>query len=204
MAVTGKLHSTLVFGRRVRVLAERLCDLLPRDARILDVGCGDGTLDALILERRPDVSIQGIDVLVRPDTRIPVEQFDGRTIPHSDESFDVVLLVDVLHHTEDPLPLLREARRVAKDCIVIKDHVRQGVMARRTLRLMDWFGNRHHGVALPYNYLSMPQWRTLLATAGLQSERWTASLGLYPWPASLLFDRDLHFVAKLVKSDRGG
>lgn len=204
MAVTGKLHSTLVFGRRVRVLADRLCELLPRDARILDVGCGDGSLDALILNRRPDVSIQGIDVLVRPDTRIPVEPFDGRTIPHPDESFDVVLFVDVLHHTEDPLPLLREARRVARDCIVIKDHVRQGAMARPTLRLMDWFGNHHHGVVLPYNYLSMRQWRDLLASLGLQPERWTGRLGLYPWPASLLFDRNLHFVAKLVKPGAAG
>ncbi len=203
-AVTGRLHSTLVFGRRVRVLAEALCELLPRDARILDVGCGDGTLDALILERRPDVSIQGIDVLVRPDTRIPVDQFDGHTIPHADASFDVVLFVDVLHHTDDPAPLLREAVRVARGCIVIKDHVRQGMMARPTLRLMDWFGNHHHGVVLPYNYLSMGQWQELLATLGLRSERWTGRLGLYPWPASLAFDRDLHFVAKLVKSDTAG
>jgi trans-aconitate methyltransferase len=33
----------------------------------LDVGCGDGTIDNLIMARRSDVKIEGIDPLVRPN-----------------------------------------------------------------------------------------------------------------------------------------
>jgi SAM-dependent methyltransferase len=199
MTLIGKAHSGLVFGRRVRVLTEHLCRALPQGARVLDVGCGDGTLDALVLEARPDVSILGIDVLVRPDTRIPVAQFDGSLIPYDDRSFDAVLFVDVLHHTHDPVALMREAVRVSRHCLVIKDHARDGFLAGPTLRFMDWVGNAHHGVVLPYNYWSDAQWREAFERLDLAVEQWVPDVGLYPWPASLIFDRGLHFVARLAR-----
>lgn len=199
MTLIGKAHSELVFGRRVRVLTEHLCRSLPQGARVLDVGCGDGTLDALILKARPDLSIIGIDVLVRPDTRIPVAQFDGSTIPYDDGSFDAVLFVDVLHHTHDPIALMREAVRVSRHDLVIKDHTRDGFLAGPTLRFMDWVGNAHHGVVLPYNYWSDAQWTAAFQKLGLAVEQWVSDVGLYPWPANLIFDRGLHFVARLAR-----
>jgi len=166
---------------------------------VLDVGCGDGTLDTLILAARPDVSIHGIDVLIRPETRIPVTQFDGKRIPFENASFDAVLFVDVLHHTQDPLDLMREASRVSRSTLVIKDHTKDGALAGPTLRFMDWVGNAHHGVVLPYNYWPESSWQAAFKTLDLQVEQWSAEIGLYPWPASLLFDRRLHFVVRLGK-----
>src|SRR4051812_45605925 len=99
VSTVGALHERLVFNRRTRVLAERLGEVLPAGASVLDVGCGDGTIDALIQRARPDLSIRGLDVLIRPETRIPVDRFDGRTLPLHDGSADVVMFVDVLHHT---------------------------------------------------------------------------------------------------------
>jgi len=199
MQVIGGIHSSLVFKRRTRVLAAHLTALLPRGADVLDVGCGDGTLDVLMLQARPDISIRGIDVFVRPKTNIPVEPFDGKVIPYADKSFSIITFVDVLHHTEDPLALLAEAARVARDGIVIKDHAREGIFAEQTLRFMDWVGNAHHGVVLPYNYWSQAQWDDALKALDLRAEAWISRVGLYPWPASQLFDRQLHFVAKLVR-----
>ncbi|MFH0342967.1 MAG: class I SAM-dependent methyltransferase [Chromatiales bacterium] len=199
MTVVGKIHSGSVFRRRVRVLSQHLCDLLPHGAQVLDVGCGDGSLDSLLLKARPDVTIRGTDVLLRPETHIPVAEFDGERIPYQDSTFDVVLLVDVLHHTVDPLALLREARRVSRCWIVVKDHTKDGLLAAPTLRFMDWFGNAHHGVVLPYNYLTEAEWRQGFDGLDLNVEKWVANVGLYPWPASHFFDRSLHFVARLVK-----
>jgi SAM-dependent methyltransferase len=196
--VIGKVHDKYVFGRRARVLANALAEVIPTHGTVLDVGCGDGTIAKLILEARPDLSIQGIDVLVRPLTHVPVAQFDGTTIPFADQSFDVVVFVDVLHHTNDPMQLLREARRVARKAIVIKDHCRDGVLANTTLRFMDWVGNARHGVALPYNYWPEARWRDAFTELGMVAEPWHPKLGLYPFPFSLAFDRKLHFVAKLV------
>ena len=81
-------------------------------------------------------------MLVRPETKVPVKEFDGKRIPHPDKSFDVVMFVDVLHHTEDPTILLAEARRVAKPAVVLKDHCKDGVLANSTLRFMDAHSSR--------------------------------------------------------------
>ena len=66
------------------------------------------------MRQRPDLEITGVDVLVRPKNHIPVQLFDGRQLPFPDQSFDAVMFVDVLHHTDDPSVLLREAKRVAR------------------------------------------------------------------------------------------
>jgi SAM-dependent methyltransferase len=196
--VLGAVHGSLVFDRRTRVLAEHLSEMIPPRATVLDVGCGDGTIDSLILSRRPDIQIQGVDVFVRPSTRIKVEVFDGETLPLADKSFDTVVFVDVLHHTQDPLILLREANRVARKSILIKDHTMDGLFAYSTLRFMDWVGNAPHGVVLPYNYWSEQRWQSAFSQLGLKIDRKLTKLGLYPFPASMVFERRLHFIASIL------
>jgi ubiquinone/menaquinone biosynthesis C-methylase UbiE len=199
MNPVGVLHEHMVFRRRARVLAQALARTIPPDAAtVLDVGCGDGTIAALVRRYRPALSLTGVDVLVRPRTHIPVHAFDGVRLPFADGSFDVVMFVDVLHHTDDPSVLLREAKRVARRAVVLKDHTRDRLMAQATLRFMDWVGNAHHGVALPYNYWPEAKWRDAFARIGLSPQLWAAKLDLYPFPASLLFERNLHFLARLA------
>lgn len=191
------VHRGYVHGRRVRVLLAHLAPLLPENGRVLDVGAGDGHVARALMDARPDVVIEGIDPLVRPDTQIPVTEFDGQHVPFGDRSFDAVLFVDVLHHANHGMGLLREARRVAREAVIIKDHRRDGFLAAPMLRFMDAVGNRRHGVALPYTYWSSGEWQRNFAEAGLEPEIEIRRLGLYPFPASLLFDRGLHFVARL-------
>lgn len=191
------IHRHLVSDRRITVLARQLAELLPPNASVLDVGCGPGTLTARVAAQRPDCTFRGIDVMVRPDSVIPVDLFDGQHIPLADASVDVVMFVDVLHHTEDPTILLSEARRVARKAVVLKDHCKDGMLANSTLRFMDWVGNARHGVVLPYLYWPEATWRDAFKTIGLEPEAWQPKLGLYPWPFSMMFDRKLHFVARL-------
>jgi SAM-dependent methyltransferase len=198
MALVRTVHGRLVWDRRVEVLSDQLAQLLPADARVLDVGCGDGTIAAEVMAHRPDVTITGIDVLVRPQTKIDVSEFDGRTIPFGDNTFDAVTFVDVLHHTDDATVLLREAARVTSTAVVIKDHLADGFLAGPTLRAMDWVGNASYGVALPYNYWTQAQWDTAFADVGLEVERAVTDLGLYAVPLSWAFDRRLHVVWRLA------
>jgi SAM-dependent methyltransferase len=202
MNLIDQIHGGYVFERRVRVLSEELAPLMPQNAQALDVGCGDGLLSKLIMEKRPDVRISGIDVLIRGDTHIPVVQFDGQSIPHPPDSFDAVMFVDVLHHTLDPMILLREAARVARECIVIKDHNRDGLLAGPTLGFMDWVGNARHGVVLPYNYWPERKWTETFSSLQLKLVSKKTNIGLYPWPTSWVFGRRLHFVANLQKQAR--
>jgi SAM-dependent methyltransferase len=197
----GVVHDKFVISRRARVLSDWFAKLAPPGARVLDVGCGDGLIASFLRSKRPDIEIRGVDVLARSGTHIPVEIFDGTNLPFEDESFDVVLFSDVLHHTNDPVAPQREARRVACQCVLIKDHYRKGVAAGTRLRFMDWVGNSRFGVRLPYNYWTEMQWRTAWKEIGLRPKQVINRLGLYPVPADWFFGAQLHFVALLEKCD---
>jgi len=199
MKILDRLHQSQVLPRRVQRLSQLFAEVLPPDARVLDIGCGDGSLSQLIAQRRPDLEIVGIEVLVREKVQIPVRQFDGRRIPYPDSSFDAAMLVDVLHHTDDPTILLREAARVSPN-VVIKDHTKDGLLAGLRLRFMDNVGNARFGVNLPYNYWSYQKWQEACRALDMDVSMWRAKLGLYPWPATYVFDASLHFLACLRQS----
>jgi SAM-dependent methyltransferase len=199
LSAVKRTHQALVHQRRVRVLAAALAARLPPSAAVLDIGCGDGTIASLIAQARPDISIAGVDVLVRPDCRIKCSPFDGSTLPFSANSFDVCMLVDVLHHTTNVRVLLREAARVARTNVLLKDHLSENLLEHLTLRFMDWVGNRPHGVVLPYNYQSLAQWSAHFAACGLETATFTTQLPLYPAPLSAVAGRHLHFIALLQK-----
>lgn len=200
MRLLRAAHGKAVFDRRVRVLSRHLLEYLPNQARVLDVGCGNGLIDKVIMDINPNLDIEGIDVLTRERAHIPMSVFNGCSIPHTDKSFDVVLFIDVLHHTENPIGLLAEAARVSRHGIIIKDHVTDGLFATPFLRFMDWVGNAPHRVALPYNYWSQQQWEEAFARLDLRRARRKTKLNLYPIPFSWLFDRSLHFIVELKHS----
>jgi SAM-dependent methyltransferase len=202
MGLLERTHGRFHVERRVHVLSTRLAALVPEGASVLDVGSGDGLVAHRLALARPDLRVQGVDVLVRERTHIPVRAFDGRTLPFESRSFDAVMAVDVVHHADDPQALLEEMARVARRCIVLKDHTAEGLLAVPTLRLMDWAGNARHGVALPYHYWTRAEWRAAVARIGFAEEVWDPDVGLYPWPLSALFGRSLHFTARLVRDSR--
>lgn len=193
-------HSAFVGRRRSRVLAELLAARIPPHATVLDIGCGDGVISEFISSARPDLSIEGAEYLARPNCRIKCGPFDGSVMPFPDASFDVCLLVDVLHHTQDPAVLLRDARRVALSSVLIKDHLDENLLDDVTLRFMDWVGNRPHDVPLTYRYQSREQWTECFSQCGLRADSWTTDVPLYPAPLSFVVGRGLHFVASLNKT----
>src|SRR4030095_16658560 len=107
------VHGRMVYTRRVRHRASLCAVRIRRGAAVLDVGAGDGALAARLLKVRPDLTIRGVDVLARPRAAIPVDLFDGQTLPFGDRSKDVVVCVDVLHHANDAERLLAECAAVA-------------------------------------------------------------------------------------------
>jgi 2-polyprenyl-3-methyl-5-hydroxy-6-metoxy-1,4-benzoquinol methylase len=200
--ILNSVHDAAVFRRRVRVLAEHLAAELDGGETALDVGCGDGSIARTVMSYRPGLHFEGIDVMLRPHSAIPSKVYDGERIPYDDKSVDWVTIVDVLHHTDDPANVLAECARVARRGVVIKDHLREGFAAFATLRLMDWVGNRGHDVRLPYNYLSKAEWEDIFCRIGVAPVSWKESLGLYPQPFALAFDRNLHFITTVKPTAR--
>lgn len=197
------LHQFMVSNRRVIILGKHLINELPLDETLkgLDVGCGKGDLAGYIENYHSMTIISGVDILVRNDAVIKVIQFNGKTLPFADKSFDFVMLIDVLHHTDNPVELLNECRRVAQRFILIKDHICESWWDKIRLRFMDWVGNRGHNVYLPYNYLSQKNWNSLYIASKLNSHSKVFWLGLYPWPFSNIFDAKLHFIEKLIPDE---
>ncbi len=201
LTIIKKLHTRFVFQRRTEVLSKWIAELLPNKGVVLDVGCGDGTIDRMILDQKSGLTITGLDIIKRQETKIPVTVFDGQTIPYPDNSFDSVLFIDIFHHMHDPFVLLREAVRVSKKNVVIKDHYVKTVFDRLLIRCMDWVGNRPYGIPLAYNYWHPKKWDDAWDTTGLKVRHKITKLNLYPFPFTLLFDRYYNFIVQLEKLD---
>lgn len=197
--IIASLHKRLVFGRRAEVLADALRPFIPANSSVLDIGCGNGRIGRLLAERMPGVTVRGIDIHERPECLIEYQTYDGETIPFPGSSFDLCMFVDVLHHTETIPDVLREAARVSRSHILIKDHLCETPLNRGVLKFMDWIGNRPHGVRLTYNYQSRRQWNECFADSNLEVVGWMEEIALYPMPFQLLFGKGLHFIALLRK-----
>ena len=89
-----------------------LSELPPRGdgLRLLDVGCADGYLSAILAER--GYSVTAVDLPGTPHP--PGVHFAGADLneglPSLDGRFDFILCADVLEHLRNPLRLLRECR----------------------------------------------------------------------------------------------
>jgi SAM-dependent methyltransferase len=198
--VHRRVHRRLVFDRRRERLAEALVAALPdASSRVLDIGCGSGEIGSDLEDAGHRVI--GVEVLARESCAIPFARFDGRRLPFPDDSFDHAVIVDVLHHTADPVAVLAEARRVTTGSVVLKDHFAESGRARFTLGVMDWVGNRQFGVGREGAYLSRTQWDEAFVAAGFTVADSSESLDLYPTPVKPLFENGLHFVVRLVADD---
>jgi ubiquinone/menaquinone biosynthesis C-methylase UbiE len=198
-SVASRLHFRYIHQARVARLSRAFARSIPTTARtVLDVGTGDGLLAWEIRQLRPELRFTGVDVHPRPENFIPVELFDGRRLPADDKSVDVVIFSDVLHHADNQEELLAEAARVARQAVVIKDHVADSVAGSMVLRAMDFAGNRHAGVSLPYNYLSTSEWRRAFEQTGLWVRRWDDQPDVYPAPLRWVIGRRLHVLTVVV------
>ena len=93
----------------------------PEQARILDVGAGEGTFLRTARLLRPHASLHAIDIFNYLDPEIlqePVEfkqcDLSRSAIPYPDESFDFVNCSHVLEHVGNPIDALKEIARVLK------------------------------------------------------------------------------------------
>lgn len=93
---------------------------LKRTDKILEIGAGSGDIAKVLKNYAYEVAVLDIKDISFWDDVKPII-YDGRKMPFPDKSFDVALLITVLHHTKDPEAVLREAKRISKKVIVIED-----------------------------------------------------------------------------------
>jgi ubiquinone/menaquinone biosynthesis C-methylase UbiE len=161
-----ELSERVFYPIRFARLTEHLAPYLAGAGTVLDVGASCGRLGRL-LAKQTGADFLGVDVVLQPRAEIEVRPYDGRALPFADESFDAVLLADVLHHCADPERTLAEARRVARRFVVVKDHYWESRLDRAALCLIDTLSNAPNGIPLPYHFLRLSEWGELFQRQGL-------------------------------------
>lgn len=159
----------------VRRLFDRFFETVGRMVResspntVLDAGCGEGET----IERLGDLlphPVTGVDL--NPDSvafaveRLPGDRFDTAdllNLPFGDDSFDLVLCLEVLEHIPDPRPALAELARVSsRELILSVPHepwFRLGSLARG--KYVSGLGNHPEHV----NHWNSRTFRDFLSTA---------------------------------------
>jgi len=96
------------------------------DMKVLDIGCGPGTITVDIASYVVQGHITGLDrvgdVLTqaralakeRNLTNIDFVEGDANALDYADGTFDLVICHQVLQHVKDPVGILKEMRRVAR------------------------------------------------------------------------------------------
>jgi SAM-dependent methyltransferase len=105
-------------GLKLRYL---LSDLAVYRGRVLDIGCGAGSVAKAVKRERPDLDVVGCDVSrsalavanVDPEG-VEFKAAEAERLPFGDSEFDFVWISDVLEHVDVPETVLAEVARVLR------------------------------------------------------------------------------------------
>ncbi|MCL4416965.1 MAG: class I SAM-dependent methyltransferase [Patescibacteria group bacterium] len=187
--------------------------------RVLDIGTGTGHV-AQVVEQQTGANFFKLDLadLRSPDTKD--NRFiiaDASKLPFSSGCFDIVSLMDVLHHCPNQEEILSEAMRILKpggkiiiieDTLPEKDFKQERSAVKALRKFIDDLLNRQSAESNPYNYHSINEWKEKLVATGFAQENITAKSwkwGLGDWlpgnPKNLDFFDEGLIVATKSKTD---
>jgi ubiquinone/menaquinone biosynthesis C-methylase UbiE len=187
-AVTGLLFKLVkpVAFKSYFTIADVL-ETIQKGAAICEIGCGDGENLRLLRESGAKGPYCGIDVnphmISHCREKYPVDRWlvaESISYPFADEEFDVVLIINVLHHLntrEDIVKILRETARIGKRTILIEPLQSQSEFLYFVKRL---YWTITDGGNL---YFRREDFSRVFADAELsvQKERWTSPLMHMYW-----------------------
>ncbi len=125
------LMSGFLVGHKPKVmkwqkrLYRNFIKMIPKGARVMDIGCGDGSLLNVLRETNQITASDGVEIdidkfkeAVADGNNAFWEDADEGVSVVPDKSYDVVVVSDTLQEVKNPRGLLHEALRIADEAIV--------------------------------------------------------------------------------------
>ena len=101
-----------------------IADLLPKNVRVLDVGCGDGSLMSHLIKEK-NIEARGLELKKENVTKciykgLPVIEGNAETELHQfpNQSFDFVILSQTLQAFYNPEKVLKDLLRIGKSVVI--------------------------------------------------------------------------------------
>ena len=149
----------------VKEKVSRFLPWLPAGSTAVDIGAGNGPVAFELINA--GINATAVDVAnlsILPE--IPVTVYDGEKLPYANNHFDNALLLTVLHHTTDPVAVLKESARVAKQVVIIED-VYKNVVQKYLTFGMDTLVNFGHS-EMTYQNRSLEEWKLIFKDLNLE------------------------------------
>ncbi len=150
--------------KRVLEIVRKISPYLTIKDRILDIGSGSCWVCYVLQQKGFSVTALDIKNKSRVSPISPII-YDGKKLPFPDNSFDISLLITVLHHTQDPVAILKEAKRVSKKIIVMED-LYEGTFQKYATFLMDSIYNLEF-FNHPHSNMTETQWKKIFTELDL-------------------------------------
>ena len=192
-------------GDRLKRITNIIDDFLKKEylkknkrLKILDYGCGSMEISKKLEEKNYIESIVGSDIFNHSYKSKKLTYISNEKLFKENEKFDVIFVVDVLHHVgiNNAHKIINKLSKLSK-IIIIKDHFEYGFFSRQLLRFVDFYANYGYGVNVPKKYFNKIKWKKTLIKSNSKEIFRKNSFQQHDGLFNLILNKKHHFVSMI-------